>query len=163
MTDFPYALRMQTLREQGTSDRLPLGDNAFGQYVTTLGALLLSDNDGSDADIELLLSGERGGATESVPLSQGLRDTHFPPTSNQSQDLGVANTEIPRFTMALKEYGDISGNLPLYQIHQMSMVPPLFRAQVTVRGRDFSETASTKRLAKHLASRQACRSLGVHT
>jgi len=70
--------------------------------------------------------------------------------------------DLPRYTMALKEFGDAEGREPRYSITQLSLVPPIFQAVVRFDGSTYEGEASTKRKAKHLASKCACSGLGIH-
>ncbi len=73
----------------------------------------------------------------------------------------VSPTELPRFTTALKEYGDRTKSDVRWTTKHLSMSPMLWRAVAIVNGKEFQSTARNTREAKHKASQNACGSLGI--
>lgn len=66
------------------------------------------------------------------------------------------DSDLPRYTMAMNEVFDAEGRRPQYDCETLSLDPPLFEATVRHKGRAYQGKASTKKEAKHLASRNAC-------
>ena len=58
-----------------------------------------------------------------------------------------SDVEVACYTMALKEYGDRTGHKALYDISFVTLDPPLFRAEVSVKGQTFGGMATSKRQA----------------
>jgi hypothetical protein len=69
--------------------------------------------------------------------------------------------ELPRYTTALKEYGDRSQSIIEWSEKQLSLSPSSWMARVVVDGVAFEVTAGYKKEAKHRASQSACRSLAI--
>lgn len=70
-------------------------------------------------------------------------------------------SDISRFTILLHEYGAHSGETPKYTSEVLSYDPPLFKQQVKLRRVKGEGTGRTMRTAKHQASREACKRLGL--
>ena len=85
----------------------------------------------------------------------GIRRVHSPARLESSERIPYV------YTMILKEEGDRSSLQPIYTAQQISVVPPEFKVAVNFRGIDFFGRGTTKRQAKHEASKAACESLGL--
>ena len=72
-------------------------------------------------------------------------------------------TVLAHYSMALKEHGNSIGKEVLYDIRPSVLRPSMFRALVDVNGSRYEGEARTKREAKHLASRAACRAMKIAT
>lgn len=86
-----------------------------------------------------------------------IRNAFTPGEVPTSED----NPELPRYTMALKERGDVDDFEPEYDISTLSLVPPRFKAVVCVGRSSYEGHSNTKKKAKHLASKSACLGLGI--
>ena len=73
----------------------------------------------------------------------------------------AGDRQLAYYSMALKEHGDTIGREPRYDIEPSLVHPSQFRARVAVNGSSFEGEASTKKQAKHLASKEACLALGI--
>lgn len=73
----------------------------------------------------------------------------------------AGDRQLAYYSMALKEHGDTIGREPRYDIEPSPVHPSQFRARASVNGPFFEGEASTKKQAKHLASKEACHALGI--
>lgn len=173
MAIYPYSSRNRNLTAllsqsnlSADADPVP-GD--FRTLVTTLGAIY----DTGDAQIRrsaVRIIGHRvhdrrrqdtseatqpsGGSRTSTPQAP---DSPRTPTGSPSRQ----DIELPRYTTALKEYSDCSNSSVEWKDEQISVTPLCWKMTAVVDGIEFSATAGNKKLAKHLASKQACESLAV--
>ncbi|TKA73078.1 hypothetical protein B0A55_11945 [Friedmanniomyces simplex] len=164
MIDFPYAARLESVQSRDANRRLfAPRQPAFSRYASALGALLCSDDPGSGDELELLILGPQAHPSRPSTMAntQAFTEAHRSSIAVPSRPPANVETDVARYTMALKEYGDSSGQVPVYSFSQVSLDPPRFRARVTIRGSSFDESASSKRQAKHLASQRACSYLGI--
>lgn len=135
-------------------------------YYTAIGALANSEdhriNQSLDSLIQPDVASRKGSAAKSnMPYATGLQDSNIggpvSPGSGRIQN----DRRLAYYSMALKEHGDTIGREPRYDIEPSSVHPSQFRARVSVNGCSFDGEASTKKQAKHLASQEACRALGI--
>jgi hypothetical protein len=122
----------------------------------------------------------QGGPRERMTLLTALRryeaergieyedrvDSQSPPEIVQSP-LFSGNTagpvrDIAFCSMALKEHGDKIGVIPNYDVRTISITPPHHLARLTFDGAVFEGKASTKKEARHVASKKACERFGIH-
>lgn len=68
---------------------------------------------------------------------------------------------LAKYTIALKEHGDLVGAQPSYTVAMESLDPPSFRAVVSFEGLKYDGTARTKKDARHLAAAKMCEGLGI--
>ena len=61
-----------------------------------------------------------------------------------------------RYATMLKEYADKHGLVPVYVVAELSNVPPLFGATVTLDGSSFEGRGKQKKEARHQAAKAAC-------
>jgi len=108
---------------------------------------------------------------------QGLRNPQVPTSSNaihftlsgilhpataiQQQNLMSSPDEKSRYTSRLMEYGQEKHVLPTYEYSTISQTPSMFRCRVKFPGINTSAVASSKKLARHEASYNACKMLGI--
>lgn len=71
------------------------------------------------------------------------------------------DSDLPKYTMTMYEVVDSQGRRPQYDFERLSLDPPLFEATLRHEGCVYKGEASTKKEAKHLASRNACFSKGL--
>lgn len=166
LADFPYAARLEQLA--GLNLKQP--------------ELMSKGNSSPFKDLMVLLGAVHscGDAHMKQRLAVGMRSGHFPaenstteqrqsPTLRPSSPLKemhfeaarVLDRDLPRCSIALKEYGDQQGSEILWPTHQISISPLKFKCNVTVHASTYQATAGNKKLAKHLASQSACQSLGI--
>ncbi|KAK3614048.1 hypothetical protein LTR56_027517 [Elasticomyces elasticus] len=164
MIDFPYAARLESVQHRDFNQRPPPSRQpAFSRYSSALGNLLCRDDPSSGNDLELLILGPQAQPSRPSTMAnaQALPEAHHSSITVPRQPPTNVEIDVARYTMALKEYGDCTGQVPVYEFSQLSLDPPRFRARVTIRGSSFDESASTKRQAKHLASQRACTYLSL--
>lgn len=173
MTSYPYSSRIRQLallfpvNAPLEDASIALGD--FRTLVTKLGAIY----DTGDAQTRLSAAriiaydpqGRRHPEPSAViPSSENSRsatprapDSSGTPTGSQDR----VGMELPRYTIALKEYTDCSNSTVQWKNEQISVIPLCWKITAVVDGVEFSATAGNKKEAKHLASRQACESLAI--
>jgi len=166
----PYAERLQeaaacrgTKREENPNSTR---ESIFRAYCVAIGALAFSSDADSRRSLEILVSPtaksvdhittrRREAAAEGGSLTA---------LSGESSDgLSCRQTVLAHYSMALKEHGDSIGKEVLYDIRPSVLRPSMFRALVDVNGSRYEGEARTKRHAKHLASRAACRAMKIAT
>ena len=104
---------------------------------------------------------------------QGLRNQQAPTSSNtlhvilhglphQQNLIPLPSTDDKsRYTSRLMEYGQERHVLPTYEYSTISQTPSNFQCRCRFQGINTSATASSKKLAKHQASFNACKKLGI--
>lgn len=106
---------------------------------------------------------------------QGLRNRQVPIDSDafhftlsgiihptiQQQHVVSSPDDKSRYTSRLMEYGQEKHVLPTYEYSTISQTPSMFRCRVKFQGVNTSATASTKKNARHQASFNACKMLGI--
>jgi hypothetical protein len=135
-------------------------------YYVAIGALANSGDDSSNQSLDSLIQ------ADATPLEGfAARSSASYVTDRRDNNVGGPVSPIPRiiagdrqlayYSMALKEHGDTIGREPRYDIEPSPVHPSQFRARVSVNGSVFDGEASTKKQAKHLASKEACHALGI--
>jgi hypothetical protein len=141
----------------------------FQTLATEIGVLLARGNAEIKSSIASIiqqgvLDGRR--ATLHPPGFQG----HItPPPNSRARDSAELRAnedhdsilELPRYTTALKEYGDRPESIIEWGEKRLSLSPSSWMAWVIVDGVTFEATAGYKKEAKHRASQSACRSLAI--
>jgi hypothetical protein len=79
----------------------------------------------------------------------------------QQQNVMSSPDDKSRYTSRLMEYGQEKHVLPTYEYSTISQTPSMFRCRVRFQGINTSATASSKKLARHQASFNACKMLGI--
>ena len=92
----------------------------------------------------------RGGSRKPPPECDGLVDLSL-----------EEDPDLPRYTVLLKENGDMKGQEPQYHFSQTSLYPPMFEVVLRYGAISYRGKATSKKKAKHLASIQACNDLGI--
>jgi hypothetical protein len=173
VTSYPYLSRIKHLAALLPQNTFPTdtvsvpGD--FRTLVTQLGAIY----DTGDAQtrrsaariiVHRVQDGRRPDTSEATQPSGSSRastprapDSPRTPMGSPSR----VDIELPRYTTALKEYSDCSDSSVEWKGEQISVSPLCWKMTAVVDEVEFSATAGNKKLAKHLASQQACESLAV--
>jgi hypothetical protein len=135
-------------------------------YYVAIGALANIGDDRSNQSLNSLIQ------ADTIP-PEGFVDRSNASyiTDRRDSNVGGPVSTVPRniagdrqlayYSMALKEHGDTIGGEPRYDIEPSPVHPSQFRARVAVNGSFFEGEASTKKQAKHLASKEACHALGI--
>ena len=169
MASFPYSNVLARLQESGLHTSIPSprnsGDVTFSECIVGLGSAALKKPDQPGWISNFLVEGVERPRTQRRNTEQVSGSDDLPIAAESRPFGSVAlndDPDLPRYTMALKEIGDAEGREPRYSITQLSLVPPIFQAVVRFGGSKYEGEASTKRKAKHLASKCACSGLGIH-
>lgn len=173
ISDYPYEARMRQLAPFCSQIHAPLHRSDlpanFQTLASRIGAIFAHAHVETRSTMtSIIQQGATGGShrdkresapqTYTTPLSNaGARSS----TDHTSAGDGSDAIEQPRYTTALKEYGDRFGSIIEWNSKQMSMSPPLWRAMVIVDGVIFEATAGNKKEAKHKASQIACQALSI--
>lgn len=173
MTSYPYSSRMRELallfpgNTPSEDASIALGD--FRILVTKLGAIYDTGDAQTRFSAARIIAYDpqgrrRQGPSAATPSSENspsatprAPDSPGTPTGRQ----GRVDIELPRYTIALKEYTDCSRSTVEWKDEQISVTPLCWKITAVVDGVEFSATAGNKKEAKHLASRQACESLAI--
>ena len=161
---------MDSLRASGLITARPslfgLRRGTYETLITIIGSVLRLN---SATEKNALLSALRAGeATLTLSSRSGLKSP-IPQTSSRERLSGDGRDEsitpvvdIGYYTVILKEHGDHIGVIPDYEVETLSLVPPQFRVTVTFKGSRFEGWGSSKKEARHKASKQACRCLRLN-
>lgn len=173
--NYPYAQCWSFLQTLGLATGAVYSHPSERVYVesllTVVGTTIRS---GSAAEKQTLLSKLRD-------MCNTTNEPHDKPTHNDSPvpiaesrlhavrgegaklDSFVSNgTRDPcRYSMALKEHGDLMGVLPDYHILPTTSNPPDFVATLQFCGVEARGVGGTKKAAQHMAAEDACRSLQI--
>ncbi|KAK0888237.1 hypothetical protein LTR02_016499 [Friedmanniomyces endolithicus] len=173
MADFPYSARLAKVQcsamPHGNHNKLSsASQSSFSRFVALIGILACRNDQRSKGDLAALMAGQDNEDTDSKarmyqyqPTSLGTRTSERIPLITPTTSSAASDIEIARYSTAWYEYGERTGHKPLYDIPCVTLNPPLFRATLCIEGQSFDDTAANKKLAKHLASQQACQSLGI--
>ena len=165
----PYSDRLAQIDHSRVMDTdghrsITRGD-PYGAYMIAIGLLARQDMPDSEKTLDTLILGCEDATSKPhvvqhqlSPADHASRSDHMT-MSTRRQESNDEN--IALYTMALKEFGDSSGNEPSYSCVQHTLDPPLFEVTVSVKGRQFGGRAKTKKQAKHLASQKACQRFGI--
>ncbi|EMC97238.1 hypothetical protein BAUCODRAFT_32985 [Baudoinia panamericana UAMH 10762] len=156
MMDYPYAARKAQL--VSISPRIPRHSTASDysglvqSFITQLGAVYERGCDATKLQLRSVVqSGElpTPGQPAEVPRQHGR------------ERVRGGDIELPRYTSAIKEYGDRTGIDVQWTDECVSVSPQLWRVWAHVGGTRFFGTGDNKKLARHLASQQACQRFAV--
>ena len=70
-------------------------------------------------------------------------------------------SELSRYSMVLHEYLSQRREQLSWNETRLTVHPPAFEASVSIQGLSFTGAGSNKKVARHLAAREACESLGI--
>lgn len=98
----------------------------------------------------------------SMVRQQGLSvdGTRRPTLPNQLATAEADMNNLPRYTSMLKEHCERHGEQVQYQEEQLPLYPHCFKVTVRAQGLSFEGIGSSKKVARHLASKEAC--IGMH-
>lgn len=162
----PYAARLALIASARTR---PPGEagimtraSDFRTYCVAIGTLTISNG---ERELETLLEGE-GSSVEREPTENSGSASGDQPARHDEgvsfEDPGApSEVNIAHYSMALKEYGDKIGQEARCDIERSLVNPLLFSARVYINGSQHQGLGRTKKQAKHLANRAACRAMGI--
>lgn len=164
---FPSDVLRKLQRAEPQSNYLWLrhsNDAAFHDCLALLGAVALRKLNPPQGSWQFLNENVAGVST--VPyrehlLHRGGNTKPSPEGDGQADPSLEEDTDLPRYTMVLKEAGDMKGQEPQYHYSQTSLYPPKFEVVLRYGATSYREKATPKKKAKRLASRQACNGLGI--
>ncbi len=137
---------------QSTRDEI----DVYEQLMTTIGTTVCT---GTALEKRRALDVLHGCVSYSPVAAQSLSQSAK--SWQTSLDCVPPLIDLARYTMALQEHGDRHGEAPVYSYQTLSLYPPHFECAVTIQGGSYKSGAKSKKLARHLASREACEALGV--
>lgn len=167
---FAYDETVDNLRALGiVRARLSVFGQCHGTYETLITLTGSICRQGSVAEKRALLSALRKGETNrSFDARSGLDSSksqrqpyESPERSNEHQTDGDVGSvaDVGYYTSILKEYGDKIRVAPDYKTKTITLVPPQFRATLSFQGSTYDGQASSKKEARHKASKKACERL----
>lgn len=173
MRRYPYSAALSSIQGPGYSSvraRSTLtGRDECEIFLISLGSIM---SRGSDQDKDRLtrkLQQHRPGASAYGDV-RGAQDTirigansaeSLVDRDNSLMELVQPDPDLPRYTAKLKERGDRLGFVPGYRYEEIGNSPPAFRCLLTFRDYTFEGVGGSMKRAKHEASRDACRVLGI--
>lgn len=173
ISNYPYQARMDQLAmlsaQTNSSARSNNSSANFQKLATEIGMLLARGNTETKSSIASIIQGEIPNGARTTQHPFGAQGHSPPPLNVHARDSVELSSdrdhdgvlEIPRYTTALKEYGDQSGSVIEWSERQLSLSPLCWMARVIVNGATFEATAGNKKEARHRASRSACRRLTI--
>jgi hypothetical protein len=173
ISNYPYQARMGQLAVLSAQTNVSMRSNGspanFQILATEIGMLLARGNTEMKPSIASIIQGEVPNGTRTTLHPLGFQRHSTPPLNLHAHDSAGLSLdqdhdsvlELPRYTTALKEYGDRSGSVIEWSEKQLSLSPLCWMARVIVNGVTFEATAGNKKEAKHRASQSACRSLDI--
>ncbi|KAK5943132.1 hypothetical protein PMZ80_004138 [Knufia obscura] len=170
MDCFPYQRAMQAFGEHRLFN---LEANTYvrqGQYRTALMTLIGSTVRSNASDwkrklLQLIRAHIGIGHNLQVPAGRTAVKSKTSEAGDMTERMPLAipvqEPDLWKYTSILKEKGDVAGFVPQYNFRNVSQTPPLFTAVVSFEDYVFEGSGRTKQLAKHQASKEACKSLGL--
>lgn len=162
MRRFPYARCLENLAEgEAQSTASPYkdlmhiigqkcGEGAEGEW-TTIASTMQRYLDPSQAEPD-------GEPSMNTP-------SHLSTNTAMPDGGGVTNvspaSDLFTYSMALKEHCDQQGEMMRYNEKCLRAYPPYFKATVHIQGLSFDGNGSSKKMARHHASREACVALHI--
>lgn len=174
MTQYPFEQRIEQLKLLGQLDLgMPINNrsnNPFFVFAMGLGmAYSAGDEEKKNKVLQVVRSGRFDGRSshgstlrEPPEIGRGANEGGAPPDIPLPGDVTeIDDPDLPRYTSALKEYGDQRGQAYSWPTRQISTTPVRFRCIIRMDGRTYDGVARSKKQAKHLASREACQDLNI--
>lgn len=167
MTSYPYVERARPLRDLGPGGEELNGAimvNPFRAFTTLLGSICRGGGESVDSRVSAIVQGRHHAEEITAPTSSPMPPAELQyaqPLIVRGSDSEEEDPKLPRYTMALKEFGDRRGLAVTWPTHELSYSPLKFRCVTQVGGGAFEGVAGSKRKARHLASRRACQSLNI--
>lgn len=170
MDCFPYQRAVQAFGEQRLFN---LEANTYvrqGQYRTALmiliGSTVRSNARDWKREVLRLIRAHIGiGHHPQVPVSRTTVKSKTSEAGDITERMPLAmpvqEPDLWKYTSILKEKGDVAGFVPQYNFRNVSQIPPLFTAVVSFEEYVFEGNGRTKQLAKHRASKEACKFLAL--
>ena len=169
---FDYQDGLDMLRPLGISspqiDPTEHGQSPHIAFISLTGSIIRQGSDTEKRAVDEVL--RTGKITEPPVRPRKRNDQGCTPQQNKGEylrnttrDNQLDTLDIARYTMILKERGDKVGAAPLYTEQTLTLVPPNFKVTVEFENKSFEGFGSTKKQAKHEASKQACDYLSLDT
>lgn len=98
-------------------------------------------------------------AVQTQSASPSSQSASLEPPTAGTEDM--SETDLSRYTSLLWEHAAKLGERPVEEPGQISVYPPRFRLQVTLAGQTAVGEGRKKKLAKHIASKALCESMGI--
>ena len=168
LQSFPYAHCLRLLNAAVEDDGNPIS-NLESPYRTLLTLIGKTYRLRSEETWEKVTSVLKECRNEPEPISSREQRQERPsvdastlPTHLNHQATARTDVqELPRYTMALKEHCERHGEIFRYEEELLRFYPASFKVTVRTQGLSFEGTASSKKLARHLASEAACMEMRI--
>lgn len=149
---------MTELQEKGiqASDFCTLDEDAYKALIVLTGAVIRKGTTKQKNALIATLQKSRRTETGDASSGFGSREINVSQRESHSEPNRPAATELARYTMALEEHGVKEGFKPDYRYQIVNNDPLTFKATLYFKGFTFEGSAKTKKIAKHLASKDAC-------
>lgn len=173
MRNYPYSAALSSIQESEYSSvratSTLTGRDECEIFLISLGSIM---SRGSDQDKDRLARklqqhhpgpsayGDNHGAQDTIRIGA---NSAVSPVDRDNSLMGLVqpDPDLPRYTARLKERGDRVGFVPGYRYEEIGNCPPAFRCVLTFRDYTFEGVGGSMKRAKHEASRDACRVLGI--
>nr|OQO28656.1 hypothetical protein B0A51_04767 [Rachicladosporium sp. CCFEE 5018] len=174
MAQYPFERRIQQLKLLGhlNSDK-PIENGSNNEFFEFATRLAMAYSTGGEATKKRIVQVVRNGRLDgpsghASTLHEPLKTepsvnegTASPAMDMPDSEAQIEDPNLPRYTSALKEYGDRRGVAYSWPTRQISTMPVTFRCTIQMDGRTCSGVARSKKEAKHLASQKACQHLRI--
>lgn len=163
---YPYRdviKQLSPLSEQASLPATHEGSCAFRAFVVRLAEVFLQGDTEDKERLEVIV---QEGLTSSIPPERHRIATpvHAVAAAGTATFIGSdhnPSVELPRYTTALKEYGDQKGANVRWVLKQLSLSPIQWQVVAMVENARFRAIAGNTREAKHRASQYACEALDI--
>lgn len=169
MRGYPYARHVEDLAQKfpelcSTTD-FDRNDDGYSKLLSVYGAVLRTTEGSEETRLSHCIKQHMG-----LAKSQHLENLDIPMQGkgfNIKEEPPKDRSYTPclaQYSMALKEYGDKTGDKVDFTVDCISFYPvPQFEAILTFKGAEFRGRAKTKKEARHLAAKSACDNFGICT
>ena len=169
--EFDYSEGLNTLRtfgmESAQSEAVNNERTTHMQFLSLMGSIVRQGSESEQLALKKAICGKRSveafseysdhKAWINVPHHNGNQAVNSSPCPTESDA-----PEIALYSMTLKEQGDILRVTPSYTEETISLYPPNFKVTVKFQHITSVGMGRTKKLAKHEASKRACKSLNFN-
>jgi len=135
-------------------------DSGYEQLMSTIGATIRS---GTPEQKEIVLGILRQAYSPQSLSPKPVSATPAPLSHSTKVTPGkvTPTADLGSFATALKEHGDQIGQQPTYVYQKLSQIPSQVKCIVTFQDFTFEAVAPNRKVARHLAARDACKYLSV--
>jgi hypothetical protein len=175
MRDFPYAECLTAWQAHGIARGVSISQGPspsnVGEALTAIGTTVRT---GSNSKKDIVLTeicarcspaglGREENLRNRNPILERERRSQVDRSevTHQSEQAAAEDGDISRYSMALKELGDLKDELPQYNIRPATAGPEGSTADLAFHGIQAKGSGRTKKIAQHQAAKSACALLQI--